>query len=309
MSAEPHGYERGGIVDGVNLGTSALGVLTALLGAVILALGAQLQHRGLARVRSEDTEARRGALRLAHIVRLPQNRRWLGGVVLTGVAMLLNLLSLRLAPLIVVQPLGVLALITTALLNAAAHAYRLTWASVGAMALCAAGIGTFVTVGAFTARNRVVSDDRLGQILAVLAAVAVVVALGVVLLRERFPATVNVLAAGVLSGFVVTLAKTVVTRVSVGELGWLTILGVVALVAVAATGVYFVQSAYTSGPVDLIVAGLTILDPLVAVSLGVVVLGEAGQTPGWAIAAQSAGAAAAIGGVFLLARHHPQGVR
>ncbi len=293
----------------MNLGTSALGVLTAVVGAIILAIGAQLQHRGLAGVRSEDGEARRGALRLAHIVRLPQNRRWVGGVVLTGAAMLLNLLSLRLAPLIVVQPLGVVALITTALLNAAAHAYRLTWPSVGAMALCAAGIGTFVTVGAFTARNRVVSDGDLGQILAVLAVTGVVVTLAVLLFRRRFPATVNVLAAGVLSGFVVTLAKTVVTRVSVGELGWLTLLGATALAVVAATSVYFVQSAYTSGPVDLIVAGLTILDPLVAVSLGVLVLGETARTPGWAIAAQSVSAVAAVVGVFLLARNHPQAVR
>ena len=69
------------------------------------------------------------------------------------------------------------------------------------------------------------------------------------------------------------------------------------------------QSAYTSGPVDLIVAGLTILDPLIAVSLGVLVLGETAQTPGWAIGAQPVSGIAAIAGVFLLARHHPQAVR
>ncbi len=293
----------------MNLGTSAIGVVTAVIGAMLLAVGAQLQHRGLAGVRSGDGGARRGALALRHIVRLPQNRRWLGGVALTGVAMLLNLLSLRLAPLIVVQPLGVIALITTALLNAAAHAYTLTRASIGAIALCMTGVGTFVAVGALTARNSVVSDSDLGQVLAVLAVAAVFVAVAVLVFRRRFPATVNVLAAGILSGFVVTLAKTVVTRVSVGELGWLTVTGAVALVAVAATSVYFVQSAYTSGPVDLIVAGLTILDPLIAVSLGVLVLGETARTPGWAIAAQSVSGMAAIVGVFLLARHHPQAVR
>ncbi|WP_210481194.1 DMT family transporter [Naasia sp. SYSU D00948] len=293
----------------MDLGTSALGVLTAVIGAMLLAVGAQLQHRGLAGVRADDGDARRGALSLRHIVRLPQSGRWVGGVLLTGVAMLLNLLSLRLAPLIVVQPLGVIALVTTALLNAAAHAYTITTASLGAIALCVAGIGTFVAVGALTARNSVVSDSDLGQILTVLAVAALLVALAVAVLRRRFPATVNVLAAGILSGFVVTLAKTVVTRVSVGELGWLTVTGAVALVAVAATSVYFVQSAYTSGPVDLIVAGLTILDPLVAVSLGVLVLGETATTPGWAVAVQSASGAAAIVGVFLLARHHPQAIR
>ncbi|WP_210505864.1 DMT family transporter [Naasia sp. SYSU D00057] len=289
--------------------TSIIGVLTALLGTVLLALGAFLQHRGLAGVREQDRGARRGALTFGQLFRLPGNRRWLGGVSLTVAAMALNLLSLRLAPLIVVQPLGVVALITTALLNAAAHAYRLTWASVGAMALCVAGIGTFVTVGALTARHSVVSDSDLGQILTVLGVAAVVLAAGIVLLRGRFPATLNVLTAGVLSGFVVALAKTVVTRVSVGDLGWLTVVGLVALIAVAATSQYFVQSAYTSGPVDLIVAGMTIIDPLVAVSLGVLVLGEAAGMPGWASAAQVLSGTVAIAGVILLSRSHPQAVR
>ncbi|BDZ46751.1 multidrug DMT transporter permease [Naasia aerilata] len=289
--------------------TSALGVGTALVGVVLLALGAQLQSRGLAGVRAEDAGARRGALKLRHLARLPRSGRWVGGVLLTGAAMILNLLSLRLAPLIVVQPLGVVALITTALLNAATNAYRLTWASIGAMAVCVVGIGTFVTVGALTARNAVVSDADLGQILAALAVAALVLATGLATLRRRFPATLNVLAAGVLSGFVVTLAKTVVTRVSVGNLGWLTLVGLIALVGVAVTSTYFVQSAYTSGPVDLIVAGLTIIDPLVAVSLGVLVLGEASRTPGWAIAAQSVSGVVAIAGVFLLARSHPQAIR
>lgn len=289
--------------------TSIVGVFTALVGVVLLALGAQLQHGGLAGVRAEDHGARRGALTFGQLFRLPGNRRWLGGVSLTVAAMGLNLLSLRLAPLIVVQPLGVGALITTALLNAAAHAYRLTWASIGAMALCVAGIGTFVTVGALTARNAVVSDTDLGEILTVLAVAAGVLVVALVLLRRRFPATVNVLIAGVLSGFVVTLAKTVVTRVSVGNLGWLTIVGLVALIAVAATSQYFVQSAYTSGPVDLIVAGLTIIDPLVAVALGIIVLGEAARTPSWAMAAQIASGVVAIAGVFLLSKSHPQAVR
>ena len=80
----------------------------------------------------------------------------------------------------------------------------------------------------------------------------------------------------------------------------------VALVVVAVSAQYFVQSAYASGPVDLIVAGLTILDPLVAVSLGVLVLGEAAATPLWAVGAYAVSGAAAVMGVVLLARHHPQ---
>lgn len=286
--------------------TSAVGVLLALIGAVLLAIGAQLQHRGLTLARDGDPTVERGVLGARQLWRLVRTPLWLGGIGVTGLAMVLNLISLRLAPLIVVQPLGVAALITTALLNAAVYRYALGWASIGAMLVCVAGIGTFVTVGALTARHSVVSDDDLGQILTALAVVVLLIVIGRLLFRRRFPATVNVLAAGALSGFVVTLAKTVVTRVSVGDVGVLTLLGGATLVVVALTAQYFVQSAYASGPVDLIVAGLTILDPLIAVSLGVLVLGEAARTPVWAVAAYGVSGAAAILGVILLARHHPQ---
>jgi drug/metabolite transporter (DMT)-like permease len=289
----------------VSLDTIAiLGVLTALSGTVLLAVGAQLQHRGVESTSHSDGPG--GGLKLRQLAILVRNRLWLLGILLTGAAMVLNLISLRLAPLIVVQPLGVVALVITALLNARAHSYRLSWASISAIAVCVAGIGTFVTVGALTARNSVVSDADLGVILTVLSVAVVLILVAVVTLRRRFPAMINVLSAGLLSGFVVTLAKTVVTRVSVGEIGWLTFVGAVALVAAATASAYFVQSAYASGPVDLIVAGLTILDPLVAVTLGVLVLGEAARTPLWAVLAYGVSGAAAILGVFLLARNHPQ---
>lgn len=286
--------------------TSIVGILTAVLGAVLLAFGAQLQHRGVAQVNAADADTQRGALGGRQLVKLFRTPRWLAGIAVTGCAMALNLISLRLAPLIVVQPLGVVALVTTGLLNAGAHRYRLSAASISSMALCVAGVAAFVTVGGLTARNAVVSDADLGTVLLVLAGAAVLILLATLTLRRRFPATVNVLSAGILSGFVVTLAKSAVTRVSVGNFSLLTILGLLAVVAVATASAYFVQSAYASGPVDLIVAGLTIVDPLVAVTLGILVLGEAARTPAWAAIGYLVSGAVAIVGVFLLARNHPQ---
>lgn len=37
---------------------------------------------------------------------------------------------------------------------------------------------------------------------------------------------------------------------------------------------YFVKSAYQHGPPDLVVAGLTVIDPMVGVLVGIVVLGR-----------------------------------
>ena len=77
------------------------------------------------------------------------------------------------------------------------------------------------------------------------------------------------------------------------------------LAAAALLGTYFVQTAHSSNPPDLVVAGLTVIDPIVAVSIGIIVLGEAASAPLWAIFAFAAAAAAAIWGVVSLSRNHP----
>jgi F0F1-type ATP synthase assembly protein I len=55
-----------------------------------------------------------------------------------------------------------------------------------------------------------------------------------------------------------------------------------------------------------VVAGLTVIDPLVAVSIGIIVLGEAAGAPPWAIVAFVLAGGLAIWGVISLSRHHPQ---
>ena len=87
-------------------------------------------------------------------------------------------------------------------------------------------------------------------------------------------------------------------------LEWLTAFCVVALIAAALLGSYFVQSAYSHGPPDLVVAGLTVIDPLVAVTVGIVVLGEAADAPLWAIFTFLFAGGVAIYGVFLLSNAH-----
>ena len=73
-----------------------------------------------------------------------------------------------------------------------------------------------------------------------------------------------IVASGVIYGFVATLAKVVIKRIQAGDFEWLTLLCLVALIAAVAVGAYFVQTAYSSGPPDLVIAGLTVIDPMVA---------------------------------------------
>ena len=103
-----------------------------------------------------------------------------------------------------------------------------------------------------------------------------------------------------------TLAKVVIKRVQAGNFDWITIVCVIALIAAAAVGAYFVQTAYSSGPPDLVIAGLTVVDPLIAVLIGMVVLGEAAAAPPWVLVIFAIAGAIAVWGVVGLARYHPQ---
>src|SRR5665648_155542 len=94
------------------------------------------------------------------------------------------------------------------------------------------------------------------------------------------PRLFYVVGAGMLFGFVATLAKVVITRVqTILQTGfhvvfadWLTVVCFVGLVAAALLGSYFVQTAYSTGSPSVVVAGITVTDPLVGGPIGIVVL-------------------------------------
>lgn len=291
-----------------------LGIPVALVGAVFLALGAQFQHRGVNKMEAHTAGPVRSGLSTYQLLLLLRRPSWVIGTLMLGLAVALQLISLGLAPLIVVQPLGAIALVITAILNARISKVRLERASIRAIVLCVGGIGIFVTIAAFTATSSPVSEGQLIAILIILAVVTIAFALFFVYLRNRFKAIVYIIGAGVLYGFVATLAKVVIDRIKtlfiptfhIGELEWLTVLCVVALLAAAGLGGYFVQSAYSSGPPDLVIAGLTVIDPLVAVTIGVVVLQEAAEAPWYAVVAFVVAGVIAVYGVLQLAKHHPQ---
>ena len=284
----------------------ALGIPIALIGAVFLALGAQFQSRGVTKVEEQSGVQATGGLTRAHLMALVSRPSWVLGTLMLGLAIVLQLLSLGIAPLIVVQPLGAVALVITAVVNARVTKTPLDAPSVRAIAICVGGVGLFVLFAAVFAKETPISTRQLLTILAILAVVLVVFGVGYAYLRRRFKAIAYILGAGVLYGFVATLAKVVIVRIRTGDFELLTVVCIVALLSAAALGAYFVQNAYASGPPDLVIAGLTVVDPLVAVGIGVIVLGEASEAPLYAVVAFVVSAAVAIFGVFQLAKFHPQ---
>jgi hypothetical protein len=231
-----------------------------------------------------------------------------------GLAVVFQLTSLVYAPLIVVQPLGAVALVITALVNARVSKTPITRMALRSIGFCVVGVALFVTIATFTATSHAVGESELVIILAMLGVITVAFALVFAFLRHRFKAIIYIVGAGILYGFVATLAKVVIDRIKTlivlgsgtGGFEWLTLGCVVALLAAAALGGYFVQTAYSSGPPDLVIAGLTVIDPIVAVCIGVTVLQEAAGAAPWKIVVFVVAGAIAIYGVFQLAKHHPQ---
>jgi drug/metabolite transporter (DMT)-like permease len=283
-----------------------IGIPLALIGAVFLSLGAQFQHRGVVKVEAHTADTLGKGLNPKQLVLLLARPSWVLGTVLLGLAILFQLGSLYFSPLIVVQPLGAIALVITSIVNSRVNHVQLNHKSITAIVMCVGGVLLFVGVAAFTAVDTPVTNQQLVTILIILAVVLAAAGVAFGLLRKHIRAIFYVIMAGVLYGFVATLAKVVLGRVQQGEFDWLTTLCVVALLLATALGAYFVQNAYASGPPDLVIAGLTVVDPMVAVAIGILVLGEASQAPPWAIGVFIVSGVIAIWGVFQLARNHPQ---
>jgi drug/metabolite transporter (DMT)-like permease len=282
------------------------GIPLALLGAVFMSFGAQYQHRGVTKVEKLTGSTGTGGLNPRHLLKLLSRPSWVIGTVMLGLAIVCQLSALAVAPLIVVQPLGAIALVITTLLNAQISGHRPTKRSLIAIAACVGGIFVFVTIAALFATEKPVTNAQLITILILFGVVTL--ALGALWLwrRERIGALFYISAAGIMYGFVATLAKVIIERIKTGDFEWLTVTCVVALILGAVIGAYFVQTAYASGPPDLVIAGLTVIDPIVAIIIGLAILGEASGAPIWVYFAFAAVGAVAVWGVYQLARYHPQ---
>ncbi|MGO4491498.1 DMT family transporter [Arthrobacter sp. 2YAF22_2] len=162
-----------------------LGIPIAVAGAVLLALGTLFQHKavddqGPAQGRAAGSM---GGGRLQALLRKPI---WLAGTAMLGAAILLQLTSLRFSPLIVVQPIGAVALVVTTLATA-----RMTRSSPGrraltSVALCITGVGVFVAVAAVSAQDVEISDRHLITILLLLVVVLAALGTGFGLWRHRW---------------------------------------------------------------------------------------------------------------------------
>ncbi|YCK80551.1 DMT family transporter [Arthrobacter sp. D3-18] len=282
-----------------------LAVFLAVLGAFFLAIGAQRQGSAV----KADT----GGLALSSngFLRLLRNPRWMLGLLFLALGMVMNAIALVSAPLTVVQPIGAIALVITTVVNAKDQGLSINRATVVAISACVTGSALFVllAVNVTQENHHVNSDDELTIVLLLALAVGIFGTLAV-MFKHRMSAFIYILGAGVLFGFVAVLTRIIGKHLLdpnglfLLNVQWYTL---IAIVAAGGLGSWFVQSAYSGGPPDLVIAGLTVIDPMVGIAIGIVILGELRPDVHAVMAiAMATAATLAIVGVIALSRHHPE---
>ena len=282
-----------------------LAVVLTVIASVILAISSVVQHTAVADEAAPEPGAKLSGGQLLAVIRNP---RWLGGLVLAGTGAVVQMAALLLAPVTVVQPIGVLAVPWTILLAARVHRARITPVMWGATALTVAGTAAFAWVAIRHASPYPILNDTY-LVTGTLAgfAVAGLFALG----GARGPLAWRCLAwsgaaaiiYGAESGVVKAIGHYTTTREWLGSpTFWFLAASIVAGAVLAGM---WIQQGYASGPAEIVVGTLNAAGPVAGVAFGIAVLGEGVNiTPGAALLmllfAMIAGA-----GVVLLSRFHP----
>jgi drug/metabolite transporter (DMT)-like permease len=275
------------------------------LAAVALAFGAQFQNQAVSTSREKHVQPK-VSLSIRELVNLLIKPRWVSGTGLMFLAMLLQLGALSLAPLIVVQPIGAIALVITSVLNARYTKTKLNRATILAIGLSTFGVGGFVVTASQVAAQVELTDENLLRVLLLFVVILVAFAALFFIFGKKAQALTYILGAGVLYGFVATLAKVTIQRLYQMDYDILTLIAVVSMIGAVLLGGWFVQNAYASGPPDLVIAGLTVIDPIVAITIAIGILGEAQEATLGSGSLFSAFGLLAICGVYLLSKVHPE---
>ncbi|GGR84286.1 MULTISPECIES: DMT family transporter [Streptomyces] len=199
---------------------------------------------------------------------------WWGALALNGLGGVLHVVALAYGPLSLVQPLGALTIVF-ALPMAALCVGRRAGATAWRGALMAtAGLAGLLSLVGSSATHSLTAGQRLAVAPATGAAVAALAFAG--LAAHRHPAVRSVLlatASGAAFGMSSVFTKTVAVDWTHGiDLGALPSLGVIGAFSVA--GVLLSQLSYRHGGLAAPLATLTVVNPVLAAAVGVLMFGE-----------------------------------
>jgi drug/metabolite transporter (DMT)-like permease len=287
-------------------------IALAMSGAVCFAGAAVLQHRAVSAESGPDDDRPGGTvLSLRGLRAVTRRPGWLLGLAMAVGGSALHAGALVLAPLSVVQPIGVLAVPIAVLLTAVRRRRVPAGGVFVGVLLSVVGVGAFVATAATTAVSSPPPDQATLVASLVVAGIVLLLA-GIGLARSGWVRCVACAMAGAVAfGLVSALVRAVSQSVASGHVGVLDLPVLAAVAGVGASvlvGGWLVQQAFASGPPEVVIACLTVVDPIVAVLLGAVLLGEGSATPAATWLLLVTAAVIATAGVVALARHHPDAV-
>lgn len=284
---------------------TALAVVLAIVASLSFASGASAQHLGIDKALAGEPDRKLTPPRLLRMLRTPV---WLLGLALIGLGAALHLIALALAPITVIQPLGILAVGWSVLIAARLKRKAPESKIWFAVAVSVVGIVGFTILS--TRYTTEAANISLASMLATTAGVwavaLVLVCLGLfgpMSIRSLSWAFAGAALYGLGSGYMKIMAEIITKKAELTGAEFIT--ATVGLILAYGVGGWMIQQAYATGPAEVVVGSMTTVDPLAAVMVGLVVLGEGASLPlGAAVGMIVAGAVAAIG-VAILSRFHP----
>lgn len=308
---------------------TVIAIALAVIDSLCFAAAAVYQQRAVRRTVSDDfsgptngngsdlsdVHPRHHRLSLRGLLALPRQPGWLGGIGLMLLGSTLHAVALVLAPVSVIQPIGVLGVPIAVLLAAKLAGKRPSRSTAVPILLCVLSVGAFVTVA--VKQVSTAGQVPIGPLLITEAVLIGVIGIAFVITRRVhgwLRCLISAVAGALGVGMVAALMRAIAQNVQAGpdgvDLGRVfdpsTLAMVGLLILNAVVGGAMVQQAYASGPAEVVLASLTVIDPMIAVVIGLVLLGEGVALPGTAMVGMIICTAAAVGGVIALASTHPE---
>lgn len=283
-----------------------LAIVLQAIGSFCFASSAYLQHYAL----GQDSDGNRGKSRLGfgQLWESIKRPRWLLGLLAMGLSLGLQVLALRLAPVSVVQPVGLLAFPWSIVIQAWAAKKRPQKNVIRAVGVTVGATLAFTIITAVSTSPETHLDQNrvfLGALVIYLCAMSLgwLGSKGPRQWRSLFWASGGALFYGLEAALVRSLMEFANRYDWLHSPSFWSIL-IALLIGSAAAG-WMVQQGYATGPAEIVVAAMTITSPVVAVVFGMAVLGETGRLTGVGAFFMLLLGLIAIGGVIWLTLLHP----
>lgn len=286
-----------------------LAILIVALSSLLFASGATIQHLAVSKI--ADADADNSTMGPKQLLRMAMTPQWLLGLTLIAIGATAHIVGLMMAPVTVVQPVGILAVPWSVLMAAKIHGHTITkpmWISV---AMTIFGIVLFTYFSAAKAAP----DAQVNPMQVLIGCVVVyAIAFGFDALGMWGPGKLRSLMWATGGSFFYGLSSALIKSVSTmlkdpdfhtNTLFWVL---VPFLIGSYVLGGISIQQGYATGPAEIVVASMTTTDPVVGVAFGLIILGEGVLITAPYALGMVIGGAIAIWGVIVLSKHHPDAI-